>query len=114
MKAYTLDAFDAAPRLRDDLPEPVANEGELVVAVKATALSDVASNIVIGAMAPLDEDVPGDACGDTPCMALNRQSTPRSSRTPFPQSTNAILRHHASARTCTSPPGSPRFERKLR
>ena len=46
MKAYTLDGFDAAPGLRDDLPEPVANEGELVVAVKATSVNPV-DNVVI-------------------------------------------------------------------
>ncbi len=41
MKAYTLDGFDAAPGLRDDLPEPVAADGELVVAVKATSVNPV-------------------------------------------------------------------------
>src|SRR4051794_41982698 len=46
MKAYTLDGFDAASGLRDDLPEPVANEGELVVAVKAPSVNPV-DNVVI-------------------------------------------------------------------
>src|SRR5690349_14876742 len=47
MKAWTLDAFDAAPALRDDLPEP---EGDGIVAVKATSVNPVDLWIIRGAM----------------------------------------------------------------
>ena len=35
MRAVTLDAFDAAPAVRDDLPDPTAAAGGLVVGVRA-------------------------------------------------------------------------------
>jgi NADPH:quinone reductase-like Zn-dependent oxidoreductase len=47
MKAWTLGAFDAAPELRDDIPEP---EGDAVVAVKATSVNPVDLWIIGGAM----------------------------------------------------------------
>ena len=40
MRAVTLDAFDAAPTVRDDLPDPTAAAGGLVVRVRASSLSD--------------------------------------------------------------------------
>lgn len=36
MKAFTLDSFDAAPGLRDDLPEP---SGERIVRVQAPSMN---------------------------------------------------------------------------
>ena len=43
-----MDAFDAAPGLRDDLPEPEPGTGELVVAVKATSVNPVDPAIIGG------------------------------------------------------------------
>ncbi|MDA0172873.1 hypothetical protein OJ998_27475 [Solirubrobacter taibaiensis] len=54
MKAWTLDAFDAAPGLRDDLPEP---EGELIVAVKATSVNPVDMWVASGGMGAFAEHV---------------------------------------------------------
>jgi NADPH:quinone reductase len=48
VKAWTLDAFDAAPALRDDLPEPVAGTGEAVINVKATSVNPVDAAIIGG------------------------------------------------------------------
>src|SRR3954452_18637152 len=50
MKAFTLDGFDAAPGHRDDLPEPVAADGELVVAVKATSVNPVDRTVISGGL----------------------------------------------------------------
>jgi NADPH:quinone reductase-like Zn-dependent oxidoreductase len=47
MKAWTLDAFEAAPALRDDIPEP---DGESIVAVKATSVNPVDLWVIGGAM----------------------------------------------------------------
>jgi NADPH:quinone reductase-like Zn-dependent oxidoreductase len=47
MKAWTLDAFEAGPALRDDIPEP---DGESIVAVKATSVNPVDLWIIGGAM----------------------------------------------------------------
>src|SRR4051812_47466179 len=47
MKAWTLDGFDAAPGLRDDIAEP---DGDVVVAVKATSVNPVDHWILGGAM----------------------------------------------------------------
>src|SRR4051794_21714695 len=48
MKAFTLDGFDAAPGLRDDLPAPTAAAGEMIVAVKATSVNPVDAMIAAG------------------------------------------------------------------
>ena len=52
MKAWTLDAFDAAPTLRDDLPEPA---GEIIVAVKATSVNPVDAAIAAGMLRGMAE-----------------------------------------------------------
>src|SRR3954454_22163265 len=57
MKAFTLDAFDAASSLRDDLAEPQAGAGELVVAVKATSVNPVDPMIAAGALRAMAEYV---------------------------------------------------------
>src|SRR2546425_13364703 len=41
MRAVTLDAFDAAPAVRDDLPDPTAAAGGLVVRVRASSVNPV-------------------------------------------------------------------------
>jgi NADPH2:quinone reductase len=48
MKAWALDGFDTAPALRDDLPEPVADEGEWVVSVKASSVNPVDPALAAG------------------------------------------------------------------
>ena len=48
MRAVTLDAFDAAPALRDDLPEPIAAAGGLVVRVSASSVNPVDNAIAAG------------------------------------------------------------------
>jgi NADPH:quinone reductase-like Zn-dependent oxidoreductase len=52
MKAFTLDAFDAAPGPRDDLPEP---EGELIVRVEATSVNPVDAAIAGGLLRGMAE-----------------------------------------------------------
>ena len=41
MRAFTLDSFDAAPVLRDDVPEPRQAERELLVRVRAASVNPV-------------------------------------------------------------------------
>ncbi|HEX6702345.1 MAG TPA: NADP-dependent oxidoreductase [Gaiellaceae bacterium] len=41
MRAFTLDSFDLPPGLHDDLPEPRAGEGELLVRVHASSVNPV-------------------------------------------------------------------------
>jgi NADPH:quinone reductase-like Zn-dependent oxidoreductase len=41
MKAITLESFEAEPRLREDVPEPVPGESELVVRVHASSVNPV-------------------------------------------------------------------------
>jgi NADPH:quinone reductase len=53
MRAVTLDAFDAAPAVRDDLPDPTAAAGGLVVGVRASSVNPVDNAIAAG-------DAPGN------------------------------------------------------
>src|SRR5436309_6188893 len=48
MRAVTLDAFDAAPAVRDDLPDPTAAAGGLVVRVRASSVNPVDNAIAAG------------------------------------------------------------------
>jgi NADPH:quinone reductase-like Zn-dependent oxidoreductase len=49
MKAFVLEDFDTELRLRDDLPEPEAAQGELLVRVRASSANPV-DNAVAGGM----------------------------------------------------------------
>jgi NADPH:quinone reductase len=57
MRAFTLGSFDAPPSLRDDLPEPVAGDDELVVRVHASSVNSVDVFIASGAMKEMAEHV---------------------------------------------------------
>ncbi len=48
MRAFTLDAFDTAPRLRSDLPQPEPAPGELLVRVRASSVNPVDAAIADG------------------------------------------------------------------
>jgi NADPH:quinone reductase-like Zn-dependent oxidoreductase len=48
MRAVTLDSFDAAPAVRDDLSGPTAAAGEFVVRVQASSVSPVDNAIAAG------------------------------------------------------------------
>jgi NADPH:quinone reductase-like Zn-dependent oxidoreductase len=52
MKAFTLDSFDAAPGLRDDLPEP---SGERIVRVQASSVNPVDAAISGGMLRGMAE-----------------------------------------------------------
>jgi NADPH:quinone reductase-like Zn-dependent oxidoreductase len=59
MRAVTLDAFDAAPAVRDDLPEPTAATGGLVVRVRASSVNPVDNAIAAGMLREMvDHDFP--------------------------------------------------------
>ena len=47
MKAWTLEAYDGAPALREDIEEP---GGDLIVSVKATSVNPVDTWVIAGAM----------------------------------------------------------------
>jgi NADPH2:quinone reductase len=48
MRAFTLNEFELPPALRDDLPEPEAGEGQLVVRVTGSSVNPVDSAIAAG------------------------------------------------------------------
>ncbi len=48
MRAVTLDAFDTAPAVRDDLPDPTAAVGGLLVRVRASSVNPVDNAIAAG------------------------------------------------------------------
>ena len=48
MKAFTLDSFDAQPGLREDLPEPTARKGELLIRVHQSSVNPVDRAIAAG------------------------------------------------------------------
>ena len=50
MRAFTLDAFEAQPALRDDVPEPRAGDGELLVRVHASSVNPVDVFIAAGGL----------------------------------------------------------------
>jgi NADPH:quinone reductase-like Zn-dependent oxidoreductase len=59
MRAVTLDAFDAAPAVRDDLPDPAAAAGGLVVRVRASSVNPVDNAIAAGVLREMvDHDLP--------------------------------------------------------
>ena len=59
MRAVTLDAFDAAPAVRDDLPDPTAAAGGLVVRVCASSVNPVDNAIAAGMLREMvDHDFP--------------------------------------------------------
>lgn len=55
MRAFTLDSFDAQPALRDDLPEPLVANNELLVRVHASSVNPVDVFIGAGALKEMAE-----------------------------------------------------------
>ena len=55
MRAVTLGAFDTAPIVRDDFPEPVAGAGAIVVRVQASSANPVSNAIVAGMLKEMVE-----------------------------------------------------------
>lgn len=55
MKAVTLDSFGAQPAFRDDLPEPAAGPGDVVVRVRASSLNPVDQSIADGILKAIAE-----------------------------------------------------------
>jgi NADPH:quinone reductase len=59
MRAVTLDAFDAAPRVRDDLPTPTPAPDELVIRVHGSSVNPVDNAIAAGMLnGMVDHDFP--------------------------------------------------------
>jgi NADPH:quinone reductase-like Zn-dependent oxidoreductase len=48
MRAFTLDSFDAPPRLRDDLPEPRPAANQLVVRVLTSSVNGADAAVTAG------------------------------------------------------------------
>jgi NADPH2:quinone reductase len=48
MRAFTLDSFDTAPGLREDLPSPQVGPGQLLVRVQASSVNPVDAGIAAG------------------------------------------------------------------
>jgi NADPH2:quinone reductase len=48
MRAITLESFDAAPGLREDLPAPTPVDGEVLVRVQASSVNVLDAGIAIG------------------------------------------------------------------
>jgi NADPH2:quinone reductase len=48
MRAFTLDSFDTAPGLREDLPSPQVGPGQLLVRVQASSVNPVVAGIAAG------------------------------------------------------------------
>ena len=55
MRAFTLDSFDSAPRLRDDLPEPHPDHNELLVRVRASSVNPADAAIAGGMLKEMVE-----------------------------------------------------------
>jgi NADPH:quinone reductase-like Zn-dependent oxidoreductase len=59
MRAVTLDAFEAAPAVHDDLPDPTAAAGGMVVRVRASSVNPVDNAIAAGLLREMvDHDFP--------------------------------------------------------
>ena len=48
MRAFALDGFDTPPGLGDDLPEPEAGPGQLLVRVQASSVNPVDALVAAG------------------------------------------------------------------
>jgi NADPH2:quinone reductase len=55
MRAFTLENFDAQPRLREDFPEPPVGENEVLVRVHASAVNPVDIFIAAGGLKEMAE-----------------------------------------------------------
>ena len=55
MRAFTLDSFDAAPALREDLPTPDPADDQLLVRVQASSVNPVDAFIASGALKGMAE-----------------------------------------------------------
>ena len=55
MNAVTFDALDTPPRARDDLDEPVAGSGQVLVRVRASSANPVDNAIAAGMLAQMVE-----------------------------------------------------------
>jgi len=50
MKAFILERFGEQPRLRDDVPQPMPADGEVLVRVEASSVNPMDGGIVVGMM----------------------------------------------------------------
>jgi len=50
MRAFTLDSFDAAPGLREDLAAPAVGDGDLLIRVRASSVNPVDTLIAAGVL----------------------------------------------------------------
>ena len=55
MRAFTLDSFDAPPRLRDDLPEPRPAANELLVRVRTSSVNGADAAVAAGVVREMAE-----------------------------------------------------------
>jgi NADPH2:quinone reductase len=55
MRAFTLDSFNAQPRLRDDIPEPSVGDNEVLVRVHASSVNPVDVFIAAGGLKEMAE-----------------------------------------------------------
>jgi len=55
VQAFILDGFDAPPSLKDDIPEPEAGDGELLVRVRASSVNPVDVFIAMGGLKEMVE-----------------------------------------------------------
>ncbi len=55
MRAFTLDGFGAEPALRDDIPEPLVGDDEMLVRVHASSVNPVDVFMAAGAMKEMAE-----------------------------------------------------------
>jgi len=55
MRAFTLESFGAQPSLRDDIPEPLVGDDEIVVRVRASSVNPVDVFIAAGGLKELVE-----------------------------------------------------------
>src|SRR5918999_4058051 len=55
MRAFVLESFDAQPALRDDVPEPLVGDGEVLVRVRASSVNPVDVFIASGGLKEMAE-----------------------------------------------------------
>ena len=55
MRAFTLDGFDTAPGLREDLPTPEAGDDQLLIRVQASSVNPVDAFLAAGVLKGMAE-----------------------------------------------------------
>ena len=55
MRAFTLDGFDTAPGLREDLPTPEAGDDQLLIRVQASSVNPVDAFLAAGMLKGMAE-----------------------------------------------------------